>query len=201
MRAIREGEVDALVVRPAHNEQIFTLQGETDSYRAFMETMGHGAAALGAEGEILYANSVLTSLIGKPLVQLQGLRFADQFNEEVGAQIRSLFEAAEASNSAASSCEISLNDGDERRYYLASAEPLQVGVVHGWAVTLTDLTDRVSAEKSVAAERAARAIIASANGAWSSSATLLARSPTPTPRCRRSRRATFWAFRFTKRST
>ena len=30
IRAIREGEVDALVVRPTQQEQIFTLQGEKD---------------------------------------------------------------------------------------------------------------------------------------------------------------------------
>ncbi len=42
---------------------------------------------------------------------------------------------------------------------------MQIGVVNGWAVTFTDLTDRVRAEASVAAERVARAIIASANEA------------------------------------
>ncbi|HEY1781439.1 MAG TPA: HWE histidine kinase domain-containing protein [Roseiarcus sp.] len=165
IRAIRQGEIDALVMRPVQHEQVFTLGGDNDSYRAFMETMGHGAAALGANGEILYANSILTALIGKPLAQLQGLPFANQFDETTGAQIKSLLAAAEASNDAASSCEISLTNGDEDRYYLASAEPLQTGVVNGWAITLTDLTDRVRAEKSVAAERTARAIIASANEA------------------------------------
>jgi PAS domain S-box-containing protein len=165
IRAIREGEVDALVVRPVQQEQIFTLQGASDSYRAFMETMGHGAAALGPEGKVLYANRVLTTLIGKPLSDLQGLAFADQFGPDAGAQFKDLFAATETSNNRASSCEISLKHDSEERYYLASVEPLQVGVVNGWAVTLTDLTDRVRAEKSVAAERAARAIIASANEA------------------------------------
>ena len=77
IRAIRQGEIDALVIRPVQHEQIFTLGGDDNSYRAFLETMGHGAAALGAHGEILYANSILTALIGKPLSQLQGLPFAD----------------------------------------------------------------------------------------------------------------------------
>jgi two-component sensor histidine kinase len=165
IQAIREGKVDAFVVRPVQDEQIFTLQGEKASYRAFMETMGHGAAALGANGEILYANSILTSLIGKPLSKLQGLPLADQFGSATAAQIRSLLAAAEASNDAASSCQITFKVPDEDHFYLASAEPLQIGVVNGWAVTLTDLTDRVRAEESVAAERAARAIIASANEA------------------------------------
>ena len=58
-----------------------------------------------------------------------------------------------------------LDQQGESRYFLASAEPLQIGVVNGWAVTFTDLTDRVRAEASDAAERVARAIIASANEA------------------------------------
>lgn len=165
IQAIREGRVDAFVVRPVQDEQIFTLQGDKASYRAFMETMGHGAAALGENGEIYYANGILTALIGKPLSKLQGLPFADQFDSAAAGQIRSLFAAAEMSNDAASSCQITLKVQDEDHFYLASAEPLQIGVVNGWAVTLTDLTDRVRAEESVAAERAARAIIASANEA------------------------------------
>ena len=165
LRAIREGEVDALVVRPVQEEQVFTLQGGQDSYRAFMETMGHGAAALGAKREILYANSILTALLGRPLAQLQNLTFCEQFDSSGAAQLRSLFADAESSNNAASSCELTLRADGEARHYLASAEPLQIGVVNGWAVTLTDITDRVRAEQSVAAERAAQAIIASANEA------------------------------------
>jgi len=48
--------------------------------------------------------------------------------------------------------------GGELRHYLASAEPLQIGVVDGWALTLTDLTDRVRAQESMAAEGASRAM-------------------------------------------
>jgi PAS domain S-box-containing protein len=165
IRAIRAGEVDAFVVKPVSGEQVFTLQGGSDSYRAFMETMGHGAVALGSRGEILYANSVLAALVGKPQSRLQGQLLEEQFDAATGAQIRALLAEAETSNNAASSSEVSLKIEGDTRFYFASAEPLQTGVVNGWAVTFTDLTDRVRAEQSVAAERAARAIIASANEA------------------------------------
>lgn len=165
IRAIREGEIDALVVRRSTDEEIFTLQGGQDPYRAFMETMGHGAAALGAEGEMLYANTVLSTLIGKPLSQLQGQLLADQFEAPASEHLRTLLRDAGLSNSGASSCGISLTRDGDVRHYLASAEPLQIGVVDGWALTLTDLTDRVRAQESLTAERAASAIIASANEA------------------------------------
>ena len=97
IRAIREGEIDALVMRAALNEQVFTLHGGDDSYRAFMETMVHGAAALGSKGEILYVNSILSAMIGKPLAQLQGQALADQFDAAIGAQIQTLFSDAELS--------------------------------------------------------------------------------------------------------
>ena len=97
IRAIREGEIDALVVRPSHDEEIFTLQGGTDSYRAFMETMGHGAAALGAHGEILYANSILRTLIDKPLIELQGRPLSEQFPAQTAAQLRDLLSDASRS--------------------------------------------------------------------------------------------------------
>jgi|GEM_PF-857987 len=165
IRAIREGEIDALVVRKTMDEEIFTLQGGEHSYRAFMETMGHGAAALGAKGEVLYANTVLTTLIEKPLSRLQGQLLLDHFEAPVSLQLKTLLSEAERSGSGASSCEISLVRGGELRHYLASAEPLQIGVVDGWALTLTDLTDRVRAQETMAAEGTARAIIASANEA------------------------------------
>jgi two-component sensor histidine kinase len=165
IRAIREGEVDALVVQGLTEDQVFTLHGGDYSFRAFMETMGHGAAALNAKGEILYANAVLTTFIGKPLAQLQGSVFATHFEPSVATQIWSLLEEAKRSGDSASSCEIDLWQEGENRHFLAAAEPLEIGVVRGWALTFTDLTDKVRAEKSVAAERAVRAIISSANEA------------------------------------
>ena len=46
LRAIRENEVDALVMRGHTAEEIFTIVGDTESYRTFMEVMEPGAAAL-----------------------------------------------------------------------------------------------------------------------------------------------------------
>ena len=72
LRAIRENEVDALVMRGHTAEEIFTIVGDTESYRTFMEVMEPGAAALDGFGRVLYANSTLTHLLGKSLAELQG---------------------------------------------------------------------------------------------------------------------------------
>ena len=162
LRAIREGEVDALVIRRAMTEEIFSLQGWDDSYRAFMETMDHGAAALGAAGEILYANNVFCQILGKPLSECQGSSLLDSLSETAGQKIAGLLEAARTEKQ---TVEISVPRDGEDQFLLVSAAPFDTGMVSGFALTLTDLTDRVRAEKSSASERAARAIIASANEA------------------------------------
>jgi hypothetical protein len=50
LRAIRSGEVDALVVETAGEDQVFTLQGADQTYRLIVEQMQKGAATL-SEGE------------------------------------------------------------------------------------------------------------------------------------------------------
>ena len=162
LRAIREGEVDALVIRRAMTEEIFSLQGWDDSYRAFMETMDHGAAALGAAGEMLYANKVFCQFLGKPLSELQGESLLDSIPGAACQKIVGLLEAARTEKQ---TVEISVPRDGEEQYFLVSAAPFDTGIVSGFALTLTDLTDRVLAEKSSASERASRAIIASANEA------------------------------------
>ncbi|MHA6646075.1 HWE histidine kinase domain-containing protein [Mesorhizobium sp. A623] len=162
LRAIREGEVDALVIRRAMTEEVFSLQGWDDSYRAFMETMDHGAAALGAHSEVLYANTVFCQFLGKPLSACQGESLLDVLPGTVRPTIGDLLEDARTEKQTA---EISLENEGEKQFFLVSAAPFNTGVVSGFALTLTDLTDRVRAEKSSASERAARAIIASANEA------------------------------------
>ena len=73
LRAIRNGEVDALVVRngvPA--AQVFTLSSADRPYRLFVENMRDGAATVSDAGTILYANRRLAELVSRPLKQIIG---------------------------------------------------------------------------------------------------------------------------------
>ena len=54
LRAIRNGEVDALVVNTPEGDQIFTLSGAEHPYRLMIEMMQEGAAILAANGTIFY---------------------------------------------------------------------------------------------------------------------------------------------------
>jgi two-component system NarL family sensor kinase len=78
LRAIRMGEVDAVLVSGPQGDQVFTLQGAEHPYRLMVETIDEGAATLSDGGTVLYANRsfaeifdvALEKLIGAPLNDL-----------------------------------------------------------------------------------------------------------------------------------
>ncbi|HEV2392129.1 MAG TPA: ATP-binding protein [Verrucomicrobiae bacterium] len=72
LEAIRNGEVDALVVSASGGEQIFSLQGAETPYRCLIERMHEGALLLNPQATILYANAHFAQLARRPLEQLIG---------------------------------------------------------------------------------------------------------------------------------
>lgn len=65
VRAIRAGEVDAVVVSGPGGHQVLTLRGGEAAYRALVEAMSEGAASLSAKGVVLYCNRAFASLVRK----------------------------------------------------------------------------------------------------------------------------------------
>jgi PAS domain S-box-containing protein len=68
LRAIRAGEVDALVM----GEEVYTLRGAETPYRVLIEQMYEGAGTLLEDGTVLYANRRLGELLQIPLESLVG---------------------------------------------------------------------------------------------------------------------------------
>jgi PAS domain S-box-containing protein len=162
LRAIREGEIDAVVVKGGATEQVFTLEGGGQSYRTFMETMDLGAAAFDAEGQLLYANQALCKLLDRQPDSLTGailLGLLDALNQTTFRRL--LAQALDGRQSA----EIHLRAGDAIRSLLLTGAPIDFGVVRGVAITFTDISEREQAAASKESERLARAILASANEA------------------------------------
>ncbi len=56
MKAIRNGEADAIVVDGLQDSRIFTLQSPEEPYRILAERMNEGAATLSTDGTILFCN-------------------------------------------------------------------------------------------------------------------------------------------------
>jgi PAS domain S-box-containing protein len=72
LRAIREGDVDALVVQGPDGPRIYTLKGADEPYRILIERMQDGALILSDQGVVLYANDGFARMIGVSLEQVIG---------------------------------------------------------------------------------------------------------------------------------
>ena len=71
-RAIRNGEIDTLLVSGAQGEQVFTLKGAEKPYRILIEQMNEGAVMLDKHNSIIYCNSGFARILKKPLETIIG---------------------------------------------------------------------------------------------------------------------------------
>ena len=161
LRAIREGDVDALVVRGSEHDEVFALGGQ-DSYRTFMEAMDIGAAALDADGRLIYANAALCSLLGRSAKDLQRQGIAAALGERAARIVQHLIDEAELSRR---SRQVALPRAGGISHVEVTVAPLSLGFGHGCAVTFTDVTERIEAAAAHESDRIGRAIMASSNEA------------------------------------
>lgn len=105
LQAIRQGEVDAVIVKGASGPQVYTLLNADRPYRNFVERMQEGAFTLTPDGTVLYANQRLASFLDLALPHIVGHKFS-QF---VAAGDRDLFdEILAAGDPAGGRCELAL---------------------------------------------------------------------------------------------
>ena len=64
LRAIREGEVDALVVDSPQGEVIYTLTSADYPYRLMIDEMNEGAVSVSPDSYILYSNRNFAHILG-----------------------------------------------------------------------------------------------------------------------------------------
>jgi PAS domain S-box-containing protein len=77
LRAIRSGEVDAIVVNRQGEEKVFTLQGADHTYRVFVERMNEGAAVLSGDHTVLHCNGRFARFLGARLQSVIGSSMLD----------------------------------------------------------------------------------------------------------------------------
>ena len=92
LQAIRGGRVDALVIKTPSGDRVFSLQGSDGPYRILIETMQEGAATLGADGTILYANARFAEIMGLPPDKLLGASLYRQFESPAREKLRQLID-------------------------------------------------------------------------------------------------------------
>jgi PAS domain S-box-containing protein len=73
LRAIKSGEVDALMVSGRRGEQVVSLKGGEPAYRMLVEAMSEGAATLSRSGAVLYCNRRFAELMSRPQEKMIGI--------------------------------------------------------------------------------------------------------------------------------
>jgi len=94
LRAIREGEVDAVIVSGSKGERIFSLSESESIYRLMVETMSEAGLAVTPEGTILFSNNYMRTMLRSPLEQVVGKPLARFVSPRSRHRLKSLLTKA-----------------------------------------------------------------------------------------------------------
>lgn len=157
LRAIRQGEVDALVVDGQGGPRIFTLEGADHTYRLLIEAMDEAAAVLENDGTILYANRCLAKMLRTPLEKLIGHPVAPFIAPKDQATFEALLREA-GRGTRKGEIAMRIGKGSLMPAYL-TVNTIELDQVRRIGLVITDLTEQKRNEEIVAAEKLARSIL------------------------------------------
>ena len=149
VRAIRDGEIDALVVGADGRERVHTLRGADETYRIFVEAMGEGAVNVALDGTILYCNRCFAELIRAPLEgTIGGSIFRFVAPQDEGEFRAFLWDAARADGATRREYCLQLDDGSTLPVVI-TATPFRTEAVESVCLLVRDLGEhnaRLAAE-------------------------------------------------------
>lgn len=146
LRAIREGEVDALVVDGPKGEVIYTVTSADYPYRLMIDEMNEGAVSVSPDAIILYGNRNFASILGLDGANVSGLPFGDYIVPNLRRQFLADIEQAH-------------EQGIRREYMLSNGEGKETPVLMSFAklqpqtnsisIVVTDLTAQKALEEKL----------------------------------------------------
>ena len=156
LRAIRSGQVDALVVyAPDGGDRIFTLQGAEHPYRVLVEAMNEGAATMTSDGLVLFANQHFARMLDIPLEKLIGSPLSAIVQPIDGSSLDTLMQRVQQEPQMVESV---WRIGKDRQKVLPlclSFSPVREGDFEGICVIATDLIEQRHREQELAQTNAA----------------------------------------------
>src|SRR5579871_1763563 len=155
IRALREGEVDALVLSGSDGERVYTLRGAEQPYRVMVEGMAEGALTVSADGLILFSNEQFATMAGSPLERVMGGRLQDFVAAEDVEMVSALLAGTHRRKA---EVRLKRNGRPAVPVYL-SIENLILDGVEGLCIIVTDLSEQKRSQEIVAAEKLARSIL------------------------------------------
>lgn len=167
LRAIRTGEVDAVVVAGKQGPRVFTLEGAEHAYRVLIECMNEGALILTADGVILYANQSFARMVKCRLEQAMGSSFHRFLSVENQGVLRPLLKRTVKSGFKIEALLHSV-DGSQLPAQLSSCPLARNGSNSTFGIVVTDMTGtrrneemlRALTQRVVQAQEAERRLVA-----------------------------------------
>jgi PAS domain S-box-containing protein len=146
LRAIRMGEVDAVLVSNPNGEQVFTLQGAEHPYRVLVEKIDEGAATLGADGTILYSNKSFARIFGVALERCMGAQLLDFVSGHDREFLETLISSAKIGSTRG---EIHLQIKGKARTVRLTLSPTREQGMETICVVATELTELVETNEAL----------------------------------------------------
>ena len=138
LRAIQNGEVDALVVAGPSGNRIFTLQSNEQPYRELVEVMNEGALTVSPDGIILYSNARFEAMTRVRHGKLVGSDFRSHIRPESRLVVQALLERSKLTPSTA---EVVLNVTEQVVLPVQlSVSAIQLVGTDGFCIIATDLS-------------------------------------------------------------
>lgn len=147
LEAIRNGQVDAVVVSGPLGEQVYTLEQPNRAYRTLFENMNEGAAIVGLDGTIFFCNSKLARMLRIPMEKLLGTSISYFIHPQDIGLFNSLLEPGSTSDP---NTELLLKAEDGMVVpVLISVNPFLIEGPNTVCFFMTDLTKRKEAEQAL----------------------------------------------------
>ena len=154
LAAIRDGQVDALVVSGPAGEHMVTLPGSGLGYRVFVEAMVEGAVTVAKDGTILYCNRGFAEILGRGLETLIGTSFHSLVAPADAARFSALLGLADGAPARA---EIALIDSESHELpAFLSVNRFEEHGSRALCVVVTDLREQKRQESVLAAAKLAQ---------------------------------------------
>ena len=146
LRAIRSGEVDAMVIDGPEGEVVYTLTTADYPYRLMIDEMNQGAVSVSPDAIILYSNRNFAGILGVDRTNVSGTQFADYVVSPMREQFLKDVQQARA-------------QGSKREFFLLNQTGREVPVLISFAqlqpetnsisIVVTDLTAQKELEEEL----------------------------------------------------
>src|SRR5215213_6969598 len=146
LRAIRQGEVDALVIHGPKGEMIYTLTSADYPYRLMIDEMNEGAVSVSPDSYILYSNRNFASILGLNESNASGVPFGDFIVPHLRDQF---LQDVERAHEQAIKREYTLSPGDGRKIPVILSFAKLQPQTNSISIVVTDLTAQKGLEEKL----------------------------------------------------